>query len=916
MASKIAKAAIPGGHTAGIFADMTVDGPEIGTLVVVVDRAKNLPNRKTMGKQNPYCAARLGKEAKKTETDKRGGQTPKWDQEMRFTVHDSPDYYQLKVSVFNDDRKTEMIGETWVALERIIVPGGGQNDLWHQLNCKGRFAGEIRIELTYYDTRPKEPRLEERRQSSTVNGTPGHEREGSVGLSGPRQPKPAKRRPLPADPTMADPTRSSPQPYTPPPSNDYPPSSQQQSPAPSPAARIDQTTPLNHYYQQVDPRASSLNLRGYGHAVPNNEEFRGQTSEYLSFNNNEYAEDAGLDGNVFVGDNKQSDSAPIEDQVQFYSPYSNGPFDNHESLPSPSVHGHDYPIDDYQSPSRYEDRPSIQPVPGGRDLYSSSPPKPPSLPQHTSMPDVRPYQEFSSNGQQYHRTSLPNIDNTEHIAPRHQSLDAGRSPHTNPKTPMESDGPPPPPAHRSNGLQSKPQLHGRGHAESYPPISGPPPLNIRNTRNSISASPLSQIQTSTPNGIHHTSHSPSARTIPQTISSRPPHSSYSQPDRRRSPEHFSTSPVRDYNQSTPPSLVPGYDPRIAEDESERLMFENQSSARQASEPAPQYQAFAVHNTQSRAHPTPRYVGQPQHRPVDDVSARRPHRASAPVTTQTEVGPESRTPIRKSVSPQPESGPVERQQSVVPFGPDSYDVFNPSLNDASDGNSSGPKYNTPEQSREALHEHEREAKLAEGPIIGTDGRVIDPSDHLPAETWAPEPETKTPKKKPEITVRFRRSPAGAQPMPASARRATTETSPRPNPLVTPAYAHSSDPISPTSAARSRLLTKSRQAMAQPASSPAVPTISTNTTRMNMPRSNASDYPLREHENYGYGSSPTYARSPPGGVPPPPIPGKVPLSAGSSGQEDWGMTALSKEMRRIDIGVGGGVGRARRSRYGNS
>jgi len=57
---------------------MTVDGPEIGVLVIVVDRAKNLPNRKTMGKQDPYCAARLGKEAKKTETDKRGGQTPKW----------------------------------------------------------------------------------------------------------------------------------------------------------------------------------------------------------------------------------------------------------------------------------------------------------------------------------------------------------------------------------------------------------------------------------------------------------------------------------------------------------------------------------------------------------------------------------------------------------------------------------------------------------------------------------------------------------------------------------------------------------------------------------------------------------------------------------------------------------------------
>lgn len=66
------------GHTAGIFAAMALDGPEIGTLVAVIDRAKNLPNRKTMGKQDPYCAMRLGKEAKKTNTDRRGGQTPKW----------------------------------------------------------------------------------------------------------------------------------------------------------------------------------------------------------------------------------------------------------------------------------------------------------------------------------------------------------------------------------------------------------------------------------------------------------------------------------------------------------------------------------------------------------------------------------------------------------------------------------------------------------------------------------------------------------------------------------------------------------------------------------------------------------------------------------------------------------------------
>jgi len=76
----------------------------------------------------------------------------------------------------------------------------------------------------------------------------------------------------------------------------------------------------------------------------------------------------------------------------------------------------------------------------------------------------------------------------------------------------------------------------------------------------------------------------------------------------------------------------------------------------------------------------------------------------------------------------------------------------------------------------------------------------------------------------------------------------------------------------------------------------------------PRTSTSEYPLREHENYGYGSSPTYARSSPTG--PPPVPAKVPIAAG---QEDYGMSALSEEMKRIDIGVGVGAGRARRNRY---
>ncbi|PWY90926.1 hypothetical protein BO70DRAFT_358396 [Aspergillus heteromorphus CBS 117.55] len=196
-------------HAAGIFADMSVDGPAIGTLVVIVDRAKNLPNRKTMGKQNPYCAARLGKEAKKTETDLRGGQTPRWDQELRYTVHESPDYFKLKVSVFNDDKKTDLIGETMIDLKPLIIPGGSQNDHWHPLQYRAKYAGEVRLEMTYYDTRPEDEAVIERRTHAAEKVYPRKtgftpvsassvSSATSSGVSGPRQLKDVKRRPLPA----------------------------------------------------------------------------------------------------------------------------------------------------------------------------------------------------------------------------------------------------------------------------------------------------------------------------------------------------------------------------------------------------------------------------------------------------------------------------------------------------------------------------------------------------------------------------------------------------------------------------------------------------------------------------------------------------------------------------------------------
>ena len=110
------------------------------------------------------------------------------DQELRFIVHDALDYRQLKVSLFNDDKRSDLIGECWVSLEEVLKHGGGQNDHWHGLTCKGRYAGELRLELTYYDTRPREDKPTEA-PGVAADPTPKDARPEGVGRHGRRQPR-------------------------------------------------------------------------------------------------------------------------------------------------------------------------------------------------------------------------------------------------------------------------------------------------------------------------------------------------------------------------------------------------------------------------------------------------------------------------------------------------------------------------------------------------------------------------------------------------------------------------------------------------------------------------------------------------------------------------------------------------------
>lgn len=105
--------------------------------------------------------------------------------------------------MFNDDKRTDLIGETWVSLQEVVVTGGGQSDTWHNLSCKGKYAGEVRVEITYYDTRPKQDKPERVKHGAATSTV---EDGGRETLKGPRQPKAAvKRRPLPSDPITGAP---------------------------------------------------------------------------------------------------------------------------------------------------------------------------------------------------------------------------------------------------------------------------------------------------------------------------------------------------------------------------------------------------------------------------------------------------------------------------------------------------------------------------------------------------------------------------------------------------------------------------------------------------------------------------------------------------------------------------------------
>ncbi|KAJ4332431.1 hypothetical protein N0V95_009661 [Ascochyta clinopodiicola] len=888
MAAKVNMAAFGGAHTAGIFSDMTVDGPVIGTLVAIIDRARNLPNKRTMGKQDPYCAARLGKEAKKTHTDKRGGQTPKWDQELRFTVHDSPDYHRIKVSVFNDDRKTELIGDTFIALHTVITPGGGQSDGWHTLDCKGKYAGEIRIEFTYYDTRPKaeKPAVEKRRETSH----PDLQSPGVGGPRGARESTPIKRRPLPSDPTAASPSpvstpehrglqgvRAGPRELGSPRHRQEPSRRPVPDASPVSATVSNPTTPARQQsqdpYTPLDPRSSNPSLAHHGDAFD------------------------------------MSYAAP--------KPYEVKPVDALPRHLTDAGHGRTMSHDDARAP-----RPHAQPL--TEPLHSHSAPVLPT--QHTYEPDQRfssyaqdPYDDAS-----YHvaplRSSRSNLRSQEQASPvdyRPNSYIEAASPYDDshslrrqsamqPTVEDEDfDLPPPPPAHRKDAATLP---HKYAHSES------PAPLNFARHQEP-SPEPGYDLQRQYAPDYDYRQPGERRYTHP-----RPTIQSNSRPVSRDTMAHSSLR----QEASLPAALVAGFDASRRERDSYQAppayeMPQTSSQTpprlRQYSEPA-DYRQPPQYTAPVQPHELVHYQAQPpqdsyyEHDPPEEPRRRSPLEEFAPIYKPRAHSPNpsprhspnpateraSRMagrsmPTRKSVSPRPpppEEDFGQRRLSGVPFGPDDFNVLNPSL--------AKPAGDEPERPGSSMEYNDK------GQIVTFSGRVVDASDHLPIDNWAPEPEPKgtVKEKAPRIRAQLNgsrglqdaqareekyrrdreerdriRSAAdvtfgSAEPVPSQAlvmtrRQPDFDTS---NALVLADRDHGYDSRRPQSRGYEST-TRSREA-------------------------------LRErHTPNSYGSySSRHAGAPP-------IPAKIPLDRGMQNED----AALSLELQSIDIGPGSGARRPR-------
>ncbi|KAG0339570.1 hypothetical protein BG000_001803 [Podila horticola] len=144
----------------------------IGELVIIPIQGKDLPNRERFGKQDPFILFRLGNVSKRGITDVRGGQRPVWkDDQINIFMYesDAKDAKSLYVTCLDEDpKKNDLIGDCVINLAKVLEQG--EHDDWFELSYKGREAGQLLLQLTYYSHDPKHPTNKMNRVSAPASG--------------------------------------------------------------------------------------------------------------------------------------------------------------------------------------------------------------------------------------------------------------------------------------------------------------------------------------------------------------------------------------------------------------------------------------------------------------------------------------------------------------------------------------------------------------------------------------------------------------------------------------------------------------------------------------------------------------------------------------------------------------------------
>lgn len=619
-----------------------------------------------------------------------------------------------------------MIGEAWIDLREVIVPGGGQNDLWHQLNFKGKYAGDVRVELTYYDTRPRpEVSSERMKQRDKARSSTSDVTSNSLGSRqlGPRE---IKRRPLPPGPGgYSSPVSAS---YTPECLPSEEPrelwNDQTQIPPRPPKQRIPET-PDDVGFGLPTQYPPDL----YDLPPPPDSNHKARRPSYDHFN--EHGRRSSTHDSLYIApDQYKQRSLPPTQPPQAYHMQVTSATEG-QQIPSP------------HSPFDANDQ---------TPYHSSPPPRP--TPQATPP---RPVQTQTWQG----RTSTSPTKHTvyrdsplRHSISQHEMLPPE---HGLPDTRFdEEEAPPPPPAHRSS-IPRMPIASASPHQSPYG--QGAPHTPVR--YDSIEErSPLQRLereydssQLSSPNFQNLQRQSPSMQ------------SPHGLPDKYNAYSSPQTGGQGLYSDSMIQTM-----PMSARNTRQSLGHA-QAGAETAQRP--------YGDSREEFGPSSGYGPPRRAQTFDDYgnSSERSLRNSDPVVIRPRaISPNpSHTIPRKSLTPTPTTPESQRRLSETPYGPDSYDVLNPGTSPTVED---GP-YSTPEAVKEAARQREVDRLREQGPIIGNDGRIIDPSDHLPADTWAPEPERKN--RKPEHVIKIRtreevRMQHGGGSSPVPARPHSMPTSP--------------------------------------------------------------------------------------------------------------------------------------------